>query len=163
MNAANAVWVAAAQLHQQQPHVADFSVEEIVERAVRDGLTDVTRNTIQVHVNQHCVANRPPIPARLRMLQETGSQRRRLHRPGDPEHPKRREAADKEGSRITPRSEDLPPHLRSLVEWYLKEFAARANGTPASDPLLALKGAGKQVWGDAHPDDHVRELRAGWQ
>jgi hypothetical protein len=30
------------------------------------------------------------------------------------------------------------------------------------DPLLALRGSGKELWADEHADDYVRRLREGW-
>jgi hypothetical protein len=30
------------------------------------------------------------------------------------------------------------------------------------DPLLALRGSGKELWADEHADDYVRHLREGW-
>jgi TDG/mug DNA glycosylase family protein len=31
------------------------------------------------------------------------------------------------------------------------------------DPLLALRGSGKELWADEHADNHVRRLRKGWE
>lgn len=31
-----------------------------------------------------------------------------------------------------------------------------------SDPLLALRGSGKDLWADEHADEYVRRLREGW-
>ncbi len=32
-----------------------------------------------------------------------------------------------------------------------------------SDPLLALRGSGKELWADEHADQYVRRLREGWE
>ncbi len=34
--------------------------------------------------------------------------------------------------------------------------------TPEDDPLLALRGSGKDLWADETADDYVRRLREGW-
>jgi hypothetical protein len=31
-----------------------------------------------------------------------------------------------------------------------------------NDPLLSLKGSGRELWRDEHPDEYVRRLREGW-
>jgi len=31
------------------------------------------------------------------------------------------------------------------------------------DPLLSLRGSGKQLWADEHADEYVRRLREGWE
>ena len=31
-----------------------------------------------------------------------------------------------------------------------------------NDPLLALRGSGKDLWADEHADEYVRRLRDGW-
>ncbi len=33
---------------------------------------------------------------------------------------------------------------------------------PEEDPILRLRGLGKEIWGDEHPDEYVRRLREGW-
>src|SRR5271167_2381456 len=86
---ADEVWIIAALMHREQPSQRDFSVEDIMERARREKLTDPLRPGFYVHVIQHCVANRPPNPGRYRMLVETSSGRRRLFRQGDTYHPER--------------------------------------------------------------------------
>jgi len=30
------------------------------------------------------------------------------------------------------------------------------------DPLLALRGSGRQLWSDEHADEYLRRLRQGW-
>jgi len=81
---ADEVWVATALLHKEHPDRQDFTIEEIVQRARREGMTEELRPGVRVHASQHCVANRPPNPGRYRMLIATGKSSRRLFRPGDP-------------------------------------------------------------------------------
>ncbi len=102
LKVADEVWIAAALLQREHPESPDFAVDDIVERAKKEGLHKPFRPGVYVHVIQHCVANRPPNPGRYRMLVETGPGRRRLFRLGDSYDPQR------EGAKITPELEDLP-------------------------------------------------------
>lgn len=154
---ADEVWIATALLHRERPGQADFSIEEIVNRAQAEGIAGPLRPGVYVHVVQHCVANRPPNPARYRMLFESGAGRRRLYCRGDAYHP------DREGAKITPAPEDLPETYRELLTWYRNWSAAAANAALESDPLLALAGSGRRLWSDEHADDYVRRLREGWE
>jgi len=106
---ADEVWIAAALLHREHPDQADFAVEEIVDRAQREGIEHPLRPGVYVHVVQHCVANRPPNPGRYRMLFQTAEGRRRLFRKGDTYHPAR------EGAKITPAPAALPPAYSYLL------------------------------------------------
>ena len=92
--------------------MVDFSIEEIVDRARREGLHEPLRPGVFVHVVLHCVANQPPNPGRYRMLFETSEDRRRLFRKGDPYN------LDRERAKNTPESEDLPPGYSGLSSWY---------------------------------------------
>ena len=99
LKVADEVWIATALLHREHSKASDFSIEEIVERARKEGLHEPLRPGVYVHVVQHCVANRPPNPGRYRMLIETSEGRRRLFHTGDPYHPDR-EGAPCEGRRL---------------------------------------------------------------
>ena len=154
---ADEVWIATALLHREQPSRRDFRVEEIVERAGREAIAGPVRPGVYVHAVQHCVANRPPNPGRYRMLFETRSGHRRLFRKGDPSHPQR------EGSKITPNPEELPPSYLGLLDWYRDWCASREGKAPEADPLLSLAGSGKNLWSDEKADEYVRRLREGWQ
>lgn len=154
---ADEVWIATALLHRAHPHADDFTIEEIVNRAQKEGLFLPLRPGIYVHVLQHCVANRPPNPGRYRMLMETASGRRRLFRKGDHYHPGR------SGSKITPEREELPPGYEELLDWYKDWSERELTQTPKEDPLLALRGSGRGLWADEHADDYVRRLREGWE
>ena len=154
---ADEVWIATALLHREQAQAEDFSIEEIVDRARREGLREPLRPGVYVHVVLHCVANRPPNPGRYRMLFESAEGRRRLFHTGDPFHP------DREGSKITPSVEELPEGYRELLDWYRDWNRKRAQDAVKNDPLLSLRGSGKHIWADEHADEYVRRLREGWE
>lgn len=151
---ADEVWIATALLHRQNPERADFSVQEIRDRVRREAVAGELRAGVEVHVRQHCIANRGRSPNRLRMLLATGTRTRRLFREGDPYDP------DREGGRIVPARENMPERYHQLLDWYFSEYARRQPEEP--DPILTLRGLGKELWADQHPDDHVRGLREGW-
>lgn len=154
---ADEVWIAAALLHRESPKRSDFSIEEIVDRAAKEGLTSTRRPGVYVHVVQHCVANRPPNPGRYRMLIETRAGHRRLFRQGDPYHPAR------EGAKITPSPKDMPEGYTDLLSWYRDWSSENRKSALSEDPLLALAGSGRKLWADEHADDYIRRLREGWE
>jgi len=153
---ADEVWVATALLHREHPERADFTAKEIEQRAQRENIHGVLRPGVYVHAIVHCVANREPSPGRYRMLFATGKNTRRLFRTGDPSHPARR------GAKITPTKADLPTAYRPLVDWYEQVYDASKSERKAQDPILALRGVGKEVWGNEKPDAYVQRLRKGW-
>ncbi len=171
---ADEVWLAAASLHRRHPDREDFSVSEIVAQAEAENATGAgsLRPGVQIHAYQHCVANRRPNPARLRMLTETSRGRRRLYRPGDDCHPDRLSGAS------LPDREALPPACRELLDWYHDDYLTRethgageealsmneaASEWPIADPILALAGSGREIWADEDADAYVRRLREGWE
>lgn len=154
---ADEVWIATALLHREHPDQPDFSVEEIVDRAVKEQAGDPLRPGLYVHVIQHCVANRAPNPARSRILFETRPGRRRLFRKGDSYHPRRRD------SKTVPRFEDLPERYVELFSWYNKWSSQAEDSIVERDPLLLLAGSGKDIWADESADEYVRRLREGWE
>ena len=156
LKVADEVWIATALLHQKHPEREDFSVEEIVERARKEDITGNHRPGVYVHVLQHCVANRPPAPGRYCMLFETDKGRRRLWRPGDRLDPKR------SGAKTLPAREDIPSLYHGLIDWYLAAYARVSGQSGSSDPILGLRGMGKEIWRGEHPDKYVKRLREGW-
>lgn len=154
LKVADEVWIAVALLHRDHPDRVDFTVREIRDRLEHENLTGSVRGSAHVHIIQHCVANRPPNPAGYRMLLETGYGRRRLYRSGDPQHPGRR-------GRILPNRADLPDSYANLLDWYDAEYAGQATKNQP-DPLLALRGSGRELWADEHADAYVARLREGW-
>jgi len=157
LKVADEVWVVTALLHQEHPKASDFSIEEIVERARREGLHEPLRPGVYVHVVQHCVANRAPNPGRYRMLVETSEGRRRLYRIGDTYHPQR------EGGKMAPNPEDIPKEYAGLLNWYGDWGEEAARDAAENDPLLKAQGSGKHLWADEPADEYVRRLREGWE
>lgn len=157
LKVADEVWIATVLLHREHPEDPDFTVEEIVQRAKREGISKPFRPGVYVHAVQHCVANRPPNPGRYRMLFETAPGRRRLFRKGDSYHPER------EGGKIVPKREDVPRHYEGLIAWYENWSSVLATKAKDTDPLLSLRGSGKRLWADEHADEYVRRLREGWE
>ena len=163
LKAADAVWVAVAHLHPENPDAVDFPIAVVVKRTLDDGLTDAAPITIQTHAHRHLVANLEPKHATYRMLQQTSPGRRRLHWLTDPFHPLRQGARDQLGTRITPVADDLPVELRPLLDWYADmNRSSGAQGVPQLDQLLGLRGKGRGVWGAEDPDAYVRRLRSNW-
>lgn len=157
LKVADEVWIATALLHRENPKQADFSVEEIVERARAEGAHERFRPGVYVHINQHCVANREPNPGRYRMLLETGKNRRRLFRSGDWYNPQR------EGAKIIPEKTEIPEKYHELLQWYENVYKRTGSDSKEKDPLLSLRGSGKKLWADEHADEYVRRLREAWE
>ncbi|MCU1269324.1 MAG: hypothetical protein JWN74_618 [Acidobacteriaceae bacterium] len=157
LRVADEVWIVAALLHRDNAGQLDFTIDEIMERARRANLTGKLRPGLYAHVVQHCVANRAPNSGRYRMLTETGPGRRRLFRLGDSYHPQR------EGSKTVPEQEDLPEEYRPLLDWYRDWNSDSIEARIKNDPLLALRGDGKDLWADEPADEYVRRIREGWE
>ena len=154
---ADEVWIATGLLHREQPDRPDFTIQEIVDRTIRENLYGSLRPGVRAHATAHCLANRAPSPNAYTMLYATGKNTRRLFRPGDPVHPKRK-------GKTIPSRADIPARYHELLDWYEAEFA---RAVPAAehplDALLALQGTGKEIWKGEDADEYVRRLREGWE
>ncbi len=157
LSVADEVWIATALLHRDMRDRDDFSVQEIVARATREGLHTPLRPSVYVHAVQHCVANRPPNPGRYRMLYATGKTTRRLFRPGDDSHPARGSA------KVTPLRTAIPERYHPLLDWYEREYVPSHARRHRLDAILELSGLGKELWDGVDPDEYVRQLREGWE
>ena len=155
---ADEVWIAAALLHRRHPDRDDFTVAEIVRSAEAEKAAGPgpLRPGVQAHVYLHCVANKAPNPGRYRMLVETSRGRRRLFRPGDPRHRLRASGKD------VPNARDIPPAYGELLDWYRREYVGETGGRDA-DPILSLRGMGKEIWAREEADAYVTRLREGWR
>jgi|ERR1700687_5350451 len=157
LKVADEVWIATALLHREQPDRADFTIGEILARAQNEAAQRELRPGVRVHASMHCVANRPPNPGKYRMLFATGKLTRRLFRSGDAFHPER------QAGKIVPRTEEIPSEYQDLIHWYEEEYVRRNPMGADRDPLLALRGSGRELWADEHADEYVRRLREGWE
>lgn len=153
---ADEVWLVTALLQRENPSRLDFTVDEIVERAKQETITESLRPGVRVHVLTHCVANRAPQPNEYRMLYETRSGYRRLFRPGDNYDPARK-------GKTIPKRDEIPSKYQYLVDWYSKWSGSSAPAKKEMDALLALRGSGRELWKDEHADAYVRRLREGWE
>jgi hypothetical protein len=154
---ADEVWIATALLQNDHPLQVDFAVEEIVERARKERLTETLRPGVYIHAQMHCVANRPPNPGRYRMLFETRPGFRRLYCASDPFHPKR------DGAKTVPLAGDIPERFRQLLHWYEEWCRGRSRSSSRFDALLALEGSGREIWNDEHADEYINRLREEWE
>ncbi len=169
---ADGVWIAVALLHNEHPDRSDFSEAEIQARFTAESLPRGSHsNTLPAHISSHCVANRPRSrsssdPSKLqggayRILYETRSGFRRLFRPTDDVHPDRWQS--RRESKSIPKREQIPEKYRYLLDWY----ADWSEGPPPlvpvddieNDPLLRLRGSGRDIWADEHADEYVENLR----
>lgn len=157
LRVADEVWIVTALLHRRYPERDDFRAAEIVATAKSEQAAGPgpLRAGVRPHVYLHCVANKPPNSARYRMLVETSRGWRRLFRAGDPSHPARR------GGRDLPRPADVPERYRGLMAWYQREYVSQREGC-ATDPILALRGLGKEIWLNEDADAYVARLRKAW-
>lgn len=173
------VFIATALLHKEQPGRPEFTIQEIVDRAEKEDITGKLRSGVSVHASQHCVANRPPNPAKHRMLFATGKHTRRLVLPRDEVHPERK-------GKMFPDAGEIPEKHLPLLNWAKKRYEeggpvagggrpgsvqkpSGASGAPAKTAdqwlgsLLEMEGLGKEYWKDVDPDEFVRKLREGWE
>ena len=160
---ADAVWVGTALLHELYPSRSQFSIAEIVESVLANHLTPGTPTSIRQHVTQHSVANRKAQPNRSCMLYATrevgdpGDTHRRIFRDCDINriHPDRR------GAPTHPVWAKLPQQFAYLRDWY-EVNRTRGSEPGTTDPLLALSGTGRGMFGDQGADAYVNSLRDGW-
>jgi hypothetical protein len=154
---ADEVWIATVLLHREDPLRADFAVDEIVERARRERLTETLRPGVYIHAQMHCVANRAPNPGRYRMLFETRPGHRRLYCTGDAFDPRR------DGSKTIPEAGEIPERYRGLLAWYGEWCRNRPQRGSRFAGLLALEGSGKDLWSDESADDYINRMREEWE
>jgi hypothetical protein len=88
---------------------------------------------------------------------ETGKNRRRLFRPGDP-YDRNRERA-----KIVPENSEIPKKYHELLDWYENEYQREGSDAKEQDPLLSWRGSGKQLWADEHADAYIHRLREEWE
>lgn len=155
---ADEVWIATALLQREHDSREDFSISEIVERARHENVNKslTLRSSVRVHAAQHCVANKPASPGRHRMLFETARGRRRLYVPPDRSHP------DRVSGKYIPKRDEIPEEYHHLLDWYHEQFVV-AVPAASQDPILSLRGLGKEIWADEAADEYVMRVRGDWR
>lgn len=153
---ADEAWVGLALLHRGNPTRESFTAGEIVDRVKMEHASHEFRPGIQPHVYLHNVANLEPNSARYRMFYLLSDKTYRLYRPGDPSHPARK-------GKTKPDRRELPSKYHYLLDWYENEYSARKTvSSEDDDPVLKMRGVGKELWADTNADDYVRDLRSNW-
>jgi hypothetical protein len=155
ISVADEVWIAVATLHNEHPQRRSFSEREIKEQVHALAVHPAFRAGVQWHISLHCVANLPPNPARLRMLYKLPDGTYRLFRPGDDYDPRRT-------GRSCPERQKIPAKYAGLLDWYQSTYSKAGAGESAAepDPVLAMRGVGKEVWANIDADAFIRELRS---
>ena len=158
LKAADLVWLATAQLQREQKDRAGFSPDEILKTALRiEPNLGFSVNTIRTHISRHCVANLAPAGAIHRILIRNPNGTYRLYRHGDEYHPGRA------GGKTCPDTKAIPSRYQDLTEWFHGEYDNRTEITAGEDPLLALRGLGKELWKElGGGEKFIHELRANW-
>ena len=131
LRVASEVWFGAASLQYEsykKNKNQEFTAKEIIQRIFevfkKIDPNWVLRPGIMVHVNLHCVANKPPNPNTLCYLYKTESGGIRLFKKGDKPHDWRQNGKTK------PDLLDIPTHypqefkdeFKKLLAWYNKEY-----------------------------------------
>jgi len=154
MKAWETVFLAAAGLHRGDRSRAGFRGKEILE-AVRRLAPDQREATVNAHIYLHCVANVKPNPATYRVLYRNPDGTFRLYREGDHYHPARRDGKG------VPEAAAVPEQYLESLRWYGSDYAPQRERNPiADDPILALRGAGKEVWQALGGTSFIDSLRA---
>ena len=112
MTSTQHIWVATALLHYENPSRKDFTVAEIVARAVAEHPSGGFRVSLANCAISDGVATIPPALVRSCVLTATRSDRRRLFRVGDAAHPERML------EHAHPGRTTIPSQYRYLVDWY---------------------------------------------
>ena len=111
---------------------------------------------VQAHIYLQNVGNVEPNSARYRMFYKLPNDTYRLFRPTDQAHPARK-------GKMIPAREELPDKYHYLLDWYAQVYLAKgANMPEEDDPILKMRGVGKEIWADVDADEYVRSLRSNW-
>jgi hypothetical protein len=153
---ADEAWLALALLHHEHPNRDSFSAKEILDRVKTEQASPELRPGVQVHIYLHNVANAEPNSAKYRMFYKLGDDTYRLYRPTDPAHPARK-------GKMIPERDELPARYHYLLDWYEREYCTKQSAAKEEDdPILQMRGVGKEIWADTNADEYVQSLRSDW-
>jgi len=152
---ADECWIALALLHREHPEKKSFSPREILDRLKQEGAHPDVRPGVQVHIYQHNVANRPPSSGRYRLFYRLDDGTLRLYRPGDHFDPAR-------SGKTKPERFALPEEYHPLLDWYENEYCKPGAVLDDTDPVLSMRGVGKEIWAEEGGDAYVERERNAW-
>ncbi len=153
---ADEAWCALALLQREHADRESFSAREILDRVKAERLSPEFRPGIQAHIYLHNVANLEPNSARYRMFYKLPGDTYRLFRTNDIAHPSRK-------GKTKPSRENLPAQYHYLLDWYVNEYCSKETAMKEEDdPILKMRGVGKEIWAGTDADEYVRELRSNW-
>jgi|SRR5215472_1965018 len=158
ITAADLVWIAVASLTREFPDRSGFSPDEIRRRAYElEPDIDFSGSTIPTHIGSQCVATKKPDPLKHRKLHPNPDGTYRLHWSRDPYHPGRK------NGKILPEPNRIPAKYHDLLDWYRTKDAVPERPSAEQDPILALRGLGKELWrAVGGGEKFIHELRANW-
>jgi hypothetical protein len=153
---ADEAWCALALLHREQEDRESFTAKEILDRVKAERASPELRPGVQAHIYLHNVANLEPNSARYRMFYKLSNDTYRMFRPGDQSHPSRK-------GKTKPSREELPAKYHYLLDWYEQIYSTKESAmNEEDDPILKMRGVGKEIWADTDADEYVRDLRSNW-
>lgn len=153
---ADECWVALASLLRSHPERESFTGGEILEQLRSRKMQATLRAGVQPHIYLHNVANVAPNPAKHRLFYRLPGGSYRLFRAGDDYHPART-------GKTSPHRQELPSCYHELLDWYENEYCGgRRPSRVEEDPVLQMRGVGKELWADEGGDAFVARLRDGW-
>ena len=153
---ADEAWCALALLQREQESRESFTAREILDRVKAERASPELRAGVQAHIYLHNVANLEPNSARYRMFYKLPNDTYRLFRTGDQAHPSRK-------GKMKPAREELPEKDHHLLDWYQNEYCTKESAMKEEDdPILKMRGVGKELWASTDADEYVRDLRSNW-
>ena len=117
ISTANAVWIATALLHKENPKKEAFRTGEIFAKVNSLNLLNVSPDTIKMHISSHCVADGKRSPDTHRKLKRVGTGWYRLYVEGEKCH------EDRKNGKTAPIKESIPEKYRELVDWYNNHYS----------------------------------------
>ena len=160
LKVADELFLIVALLHRELPNRDAFTIGEVLKRAATEGLGAgrADQRSLKLHAYQHAAANEPPGKGgKYRLVYRESDNRIRLLTASDYVHPDRHQ-------KFYPEPDEVPEKYHELLEW-AKQRRAEQGKQDARwlQGLFELRGLGKEMWGDADPDQYVSGLREGWE
>lgn len=151
---ADECWIALSLLHRAHPERVSFSAREILDRLKLEKVVPEVRAGVHPHIYMHNVANLAPVSGRYRMFYRLDDGTYRLFRPGDDFHPLRT-------GKTVPERDALPEGYHQLLDWYENQYSRAKQPAENGDPVLQMRGIGKEIWKEG-ADAFVTREREGW-